>query len=79
MSFADRQVELLKQYAHNEGMEVIHHGMGHYQVRGGIVIVNYYPFSKGRTMHVDGAKQGVKGALAIQVIKAAKGESYERD
>lgn len=77
MSTADRRVEILKQLCHDNDLELVHHGMGHYQIKGGAVLVNYYPYSKGCTMYIERAKEGVKGATAEMVIAAAKGEKNE--
>lgn len=44
---------------------------GHYQVRGGALLVNWYPFSKKQTAYVSATQKGIEGATVEQVIKLA--------
>ena len=39
-------------------LDAIDHGCGHWQIRGGVVLVNYYPEGKrGPTIYVNGGKR----------------------
>ena len=44
---------------------------GHFQVRGGPMLVNWYPFSVNETAYVNATKKGIKHATPEQVIKMA--------
>lgn len=44
---------------------------GHYQVKGGPMLVNWYPLSKNQTAYVKATKKGVKHATPEQVVKMA--------
>lgn len=63
----------LQQLAPAYGLEVIDRGYGHYQIKGGQCLVNWYPLSRKRTMYVAGTTQGIEYAVPEQVIKAARG------
>ncbi len=44
---------------------------GHYQVKGGPMLVNWYPLSANQTAYVKATKKGIKHATPEQVIKMA--------
>lgn len=44
---------------------------GHYQLRGGPMLVNWYPLSANQTAYVKATKKGVKNATPEQVVKMA--------
>ncbi|OJT01205.1 HNH endonuclease [Marinobacter nauticus] len=50
---------------------LINEQSGHYQLKGGPMLVNWYPFSANRTAYVKSTKKGVKQATPEQVVKMA--------
>jgi len=54
------------------GLTVECRGMnGHYQIKGGALLVNYYPLSKNRTAYVSGTNRGPKGVSPAEAIAMA--------
>lgn len=62
-----------KKLAKAEGLELVRVSEvgGHFQVRGGAMLVNWYPFSANQTAYVNATKRGIKHATPEQVIKMA--------
>ena len=52
------------------GLQAVQHTVHHWQIRGGHVIVNYYP-SK-RTAYVNGTTKGIKGVGEREAIELAQ-------
>lgn len=44
---------------------------GHYQVKGGALLVNWYPLSKNRTAYVSATQKGIQNADVQKVIQLA--------
>lgn len=68
---SDLTEEALRQAVEKAGLQLVDKGKGHFQITGGKVLVNYYPFSKYRTAYVDGSKAGVKLCDVRQAINLA--------
>lgn len=68
-----RMVTALRRLAEPAGFEVVcvSEAAGHYQVRGGALLVNWYPFSAKRTAYVKATKKGIPNASPEQVIQLA--------
>ena len=68
-----RLVNQLRKLAEPIGLEVVcvNEAGGHYQVRGGALLVNWYPFSAKQTAYVSATKKGVQNASPEQVIGLA--------
>lgn len=67
-------IEQLRKEAAARGLTVDHLGNGHYQIKGGNALVNYYPESKKRTAYVAGTRGGHEGcdprkAVSLAVVK----------
>jgi ssDNA-binding Zn-finger/Zn-ribbon topoisomerase 1 len=66
MKFAD-----LKDLAEKNGLSATNHGQGHWAVTGGECVVNFWPFSKRRTIFVKETNQRIAGGTIQQVVDLA--------
>jgi 5-methylcytosine-specific restriction endonuclease McrA len=68
-----RLLNALEVLAESCGLEVVcvNEAGGHYQVTGGPMLVNWYPFSAKQTAYVKATTKGVQNATPEQVIKMA--------
>lgn len=66
-------VKKARRLAEAEGLEVVRVSEvgGHYQIKGGPMLVNWYPFSANQTAYVKSTKKGIKHATPEQVVKMA--------
>lgn len=66
-------VRKLIKLAEPQGLEVVcvNEAGGHYQIRGGAMLVNWYPFSVNQTAYVKATQKGIKHATPEQVMKLA--------
>ena len=62
----------LKKFATECGVKVIKRGNGHIQLQGECLLVNYYPFSAGRTAYVAGTTAGVKNCDIYKAVAMAR-------
>lgn len=60
----------LRDAAAARGATVAERGAGHFQIRGRL-LVNYYPFSKGRTAYVDATTHGRKSVSPTEAVEMA--------
>jgi len=66
----------LARAADREGLVVEARGSGHFQILGGILLVNYYPFSRRRAAYIEGmvkAHHYVTPEQAVQLALKPKG------
>lgn len=65
------EIEVLEREAmkHDLSVNVLNHG--HVQIKGGLLLVNYYPNSKNRTAYIGQTKKGVRNVSPIQAIQMA--------
>jgi len=54
---------------HDLSISVLNHG--HVQIKGGLLLVNYYPNSKNRTAYIGQTKKGVRHVSPIQAVQMA--------
>lgn len=47
-------VDALRKAAAVHGLQVVEKGIGHFQIVGGVLLVNYYPESRQRTAYIQG-------------------------
>jgi len=66
-------VTKLTKLAERHGLEVVMRPNSHVQVRGGALIVNWYPSSKRRTAYCNGSVAGIACPRAEDVIALAVG------
>ena len=68
-----RLVKAAQALAESCGLKVVcvNESGGHYQVTGGPMLVNWYPFSAKQTAYVKATTKGVQGVTPEQVIKMA--------
>lgn len=67
--------DLLKA-AEKEGLSVVERGAGHFQIRDGVLLVNYYPFSRRRSAYIEGmvkAHHYVTPEQAVQLALSPRG------
>jgi|AntDeeMinimDraft_6_1070357.scaffolds.fasta_scaffold11311_2 5-methylcytosine-specific restriction endonuclease McrA len=57
----------LERYAEANGVEAVHKGSGHWQLKGKL-LVNYYPDSKSRAAYVAGTKKARKGVTLEEAV-----------
>lgn len=77
--------EFAKQCAES-GLEVVDYGKGHWQIRGGVVIVNYYPHAKrGASVYVNGTaskfpiyRPSPENVIAFALGRLPRGKLTER-
>jgi hypothetical protein len=55
------------------GVELKEPSPGHFQVTGSATMVNWWPFSKNRSAHVKGAKEGIIACHLEDVVAMANG------
>lgn len=62
----------LTKFAGECDVKVIKRGNGHIQLQGKHLLVNYYPFSKGRTAYVAGTTAGIKDCDIYKAVAMAR-------
>ena len=62
--------ELLKA-VEQEGLSVVERGAGHFQIRGGVLLVNYYPGSKKRSAYIEGMVKAHHYVTPKQAVQLA--------
>lgn len=65
------EIKILEREAmkHDLSISVLNHG--HVQIKGGLLLVNYYPNSKNRTAYIGQTKKGVRHVSPIQAVQMA--------
>ena len=66
----ERTMKYLTKLCQTKGVKFADRGYGHFQFRGKS-LVNYYPFSKGKTAYVAGTKKGVKNISHHKAVQMA--------
>lgn len=68
-----RLINQLRKLAEPAGLEVVcvNEASGHYQIKGGALLVNWYPFSANQTAYVKATQKGIKHATPEQVVRLA--------
>lgn len=70
MRFDQKQ---FKEDARAAGLEAVHKGNGHWQLTGGPLLVNFYPYAKrGPKIYVQGTNEGRRGTAAEAIAAANK-------
>ncbi len=66
-------IKKAKALAEEAGLELVKVSEvgGHYQLRGGPMLVNWYPFSKNKTAYVKATQKGIQNATPEAAIKLA--------
>lgn len=66
-------IKKAEQMADERGLELVlvSEPSGHYQLRGGPMLVNWYPLSKKKTAYVKATQKGIENASPEAVIKLA--------
>ena len=66
-------IRRLEKLAGEHGLTIIEKGKGHFQIKGGPCLVNYYPFSKRQTAYLAGTTMGQAHATPDVAIQLALG------
>ena len=64
-------VTQLKRAAKKHGLVVVKLSHHHYQIKGGPLLINYYPYSKQRSVYVGGTKTGFKNVTPKCAVEMA--------
>lgn len=67
-----KRIDKLRKQAEARGLTVVDRGNGHWQIKGGPLLVNFYPFAKkGPTLYINGMHKGMPVSSDEKVVDAA--------
>ncbi len=65
----------LKRIAQEKGLTIVQCSDSHLQIKGGPLLINYYPFSRRQTAYVDGTTMGQAHVTPERAVEMALGEA----